>query len=450
MTVALMVSLLASTPAPPAAVRSDDPPVQVSLNQDSYFQRGDRARVHVRVRDDGYLVVLRADADGRVRVLFPLDPGDDAFVRGGRKIEVRGRGDREAFYVDEREGSGVVLAAHSATPFRFDEFVRGDHWDYRVLDASRGGGGGGDDKETALVDMVHRMLADGSFEYDVVSYTVEPPGAHRRYRTHYSSIGLRVGFGYGWPRHRYGFSYGSCYDPFFYDPWYCGRTFYDPFFYDAFFYDPFFYGGYGYYRPYRPIIYGGGVVIYTRPRYRSRLFIDRVRPSVGSPIVFRDRAAAPTVLGVEPRLRIPQGTLLNRTTRVRSVPVSAPTTSAPVRQRDIWSDRARSTPAPAAAPARERPSAPERRPAADRGSDRRDGSRDAAAPAQRSGERGADRAAPQRSADRGVSRGGGGSGGGGGGGKPSSSAGGSSGSSGSSRGSAPANGGVGSGGRRRS
>src|SRR5256885_7672045 len=129
MVLSLMVSLLAS--APPEAIRSDDPPIKISLNQDNYFQRGDRARVKVRTAEDGYVVVLRSDAQGRVRVLFPLDPTDDDFVRGGRTLEVRGRGDREAFYVDDADGAGLVLAARSAAPFKFDEFVRGDHWDYR-------------------------------------------------------------------------------------------------------------------------------------------------------------------------------------------------------------------------------------------------------------------------------------------------------------------------------
>src|SRR2546427_508220 len=53
---------------------TDDPPVKVWLNHDNYFQRGDKARVNVRLADDGYLLVLRTDAEGRVRVLFPLDP----------------------------------------------------------------------------------------------------------------------------------------------------------------------------------------------------------------------------------------------------------------------------------------------------------------------------------------------------------------------------------------
>ena len=106
MMLALAVSLALA--APSAAAASDDPPIHVWLNQDNYFVRGDRAKVYVRAAADGYLVVLRADADGRLRVLFPIDPSDDTFIRAHKKFEVRSRGDREAFAVDEREGSGVV------------------------------------------------------------------------------------------------------------------------------------------------------------------------------------------------------------------------------------------------------------------------------------------------------------------------------------------------------
>src|SRR5213593_2554372 len=208
MVLALMLSLLGSAPSPadaaPAAARSDDPPIKVWLNQDNYFQRGDKARVHVKLAEDGYLVVLRADAEGRVRVLFPLDPTDDDFARGGQTLEIRGRGDREAFYIDEREGDGVVLAARSAAPFKFDEFVRGDHWDYRVLDARQAG----DDKETALVDIVQRMTPDGHFDYDAQKYFVASPRAYREsYYPGYSSFGLGYGWGGGWPNSSFAFSF---------------------------------------------------------------------------------------------------------------------------------------------------------------------------------------------------------------------------------------------------
>src|SRR5881394_4323645 len=292
----LMLSLVGSALAPATAasarVVSDDPPIKVWLNHDNYY-RGDKARVNVRLDDDGYVVVLRADADGRVRVLFPLDPGDDAFVRGGETIEVRSRGDREAFYIDEREGSGLVLAARSATPFKFDPFVRGDHWDYRVLDVRQSG----DDKEAALVDIVQRMT-DGHFDYDAVTYVVSAQRAYRDYYPSYYDVGF--GYGWGWP-YRYGY-FGSCYDAFFYDPFYCGAAYYSPF------YDPFFFGGFGfgYRRPfvYRPYIYyTGGAAFYNQPH---NLFVNRLRPGVGSGLYFKDRLGTNVNTGgIGPRSRDP-------------------------------------------------------------------------------------------------------------------------------------------------
>src|SRR5437763_14086884 len=112
----LMLSLVGSALAPAnaasARVVSDDPPIKVWLNHDNYY-RGDKARVNVRLDDDGYVVVLRANADGRVRVLFSLDPGADPFVRGGETIEVRGRGYREVFYVEDRDGAVMVVYERS-------------------------------------------------------------------------------------------------------------------------------------------------------------------------------------------------------------------------------------------------------------------------------------------------------------------------------------------------
>src|SRR5690348_1461249 len=77
MLIPLLLSL-ATAPAPPraSAARRDDPPIKVWLNNDNVFQQGDRAKVKLLVADDGYVIVLRADADGRVRVLYPLDPTD--------------------------------------------------------------------------------------------------------------------------------------------------------------------------------------------------------------------------------------------------------------------------------------------------------------------------------------------------------------------------------------
>src|SRR5437016_1832013 len=138
----VILSLAAGAPlaaAPPTAFLQGpgDPAVRVSLNDDGRYGLNQSARVKVRTREDGYLLVLRTDVDGWVRVLYPTDPADDHFVRGGHEIEVRGRGDREAFTASRHEGTGVVLAAVSEHPFDFHQFVRNDHWDYRALDSLR-------------------------------------------------------------------------------------------------------------------------------------------------------------------------------------------------------------------------------------------------------------------------------------------------------------------------
>jgi hypothetical protein len=267
---ALLLPLaLAAAPARPAAAHANDPPIQIWINNDRRFFPGERAKVQVRTDDDGYLIVLHADPDGNLRVLFPLDPRDDNFVRGGRKYEIRGRGNRESFDVDNRSGRGTVYAAVSRMAFRFDDFVLGDHWDYRTLGPNRLPR----DPESELTDLVRRM-AQGSFDYDVLSYDViERVYAAGSYydRPYYGSVyygdtwccsGVSVGLFFGSPyyrRHYYG-PYG------YYDP------FYDPFFYDPFYYRPYYYNPvYWYPRPYRYYNYG-----YYHPRYyRDSRFYPR-------------------------------------------------------------------------------------------------------------------------------------------------------------------------------
>ena len=70
-------------------VATDPPaPVSVTLSQNGRYLPGSGVQVTVQPGADGYLLVLNADPDGRVRVLFPLDPTDDAFVKGGKKYQL--------------------------------------------------------------------------------------------------------------------------------------------------------------------------------------------------------------------------------------------------------------------------------------------------------------------------------------------------------------------------
>src|SRR5256886_1235729 len=152
-----------------SAAVAADPPVRVWFNSDGHYEFGDRAKVCAQTADDGYLVVLRADAQGHVRVLFPIDPDGNQQIRGGKKDELKGRGGREAFVVDDTTGHGTVLAALAKTPFQFEEFAKNGRWDYSALDDSTVRA----DPAAGLLDLVQRMRGAGDhFDYDVASYTV--------------------------------------------------------------------------------------------------------------------------------------------------------------------------------------------------------------------------------------------------------------------------------------
>jgi hypothetical protein len=291
-------------------------PVRVELNHDQYSS-GDKARVYVRSEQDGYLVVLHADPDGRVRVLYPLDPSDDDFIRGGKKFEVRGRGNRDAFQIEGTEASGgVVVAAVSPDAFKFDEFVRNDHWDFRAL----GGPSSSvkDDPLANLVDIVQRMSggdSSGRFEYDQATYVV------RSYR-----VADYDYYGYGY-HPRYGIRFGFGY------PYY--SAFYDPFC------DPFWgcYGGwgfgyrynYGYYRPiyrHRPVVFAN----FGSRLARSPQFVFPRNRSVVTPVSARPRTIVPVESrrrDLEPRTSPPARTSVDPRTAPRDRRAEGPSVSQP-------------------------------------------------------------------------------------------------------------------------
>ena len=238
-------------------------PIKVEINHDR-FAPGDQARTYVETARDGYLVVLHADPAGRVRVLFPLDPTDDDFIRGGRRQELRGRADRDAFVVDDDDGTGTVLAAVMPDPFKYDDFVRNGHWDYRVLrsESIR------NDPLSGLLDLVQRMADSGHFEYDAATYLVEPS----------ARVASRYGYDYydyDYPYHfGFGIGLGLPYGYGFYDP------FYNPFCYGSVWGWPSRCYGYGY-------GFGFGYTYYRpRPFLRPRTYVFG-RPFIGVGLAFR-------------------------------------------------------------------------------------------------------------------------------------------------------------------
>ncbi len=308
-TVALFALLMPTLTGAAAPVVQQDPPLQIWLSSNDHLQFGEEIRVYVRAEEDGHLMVLHADPEGRIRVLFPLNPFSDDFIRGGRDFEIRDRENDDAIRTVEEVGYGTVYVAFSEDPFRYGDFSRGDHWDYRVFDEYEITG----DAEGALTQIAQRMASSSSFVFDTDTYYLSPPSAYtrayRNYRPGYSGrhdhhdIGVRIGLHiggpryYGWPlhRYRYGYGYGASYwyDPFYYDPFYYGP-----------YGDPFYFGfGYGYGFGYNGF-YGGnyyygrnayyGTRYYTASGVRvNRNYTTRNnRPVVASN--YRDRRLAPS------------------------------------------------------------------------------------------------------------------------------------------------------------
>ncbi len=170
----LATAVFAADDSIPLAKASVDlaPPIRIWINNSRQFREGERAQVQVESRDDGYLMVFNYDTDGRLRVLFPVDPREDNFVRGGRRYEVRGRGDRESFIVG-KDGDGLVYALVSADRLRFEDIEVGGNWDYdriAISDNSR-------DPESDITEMVQRIASSRGFDYDILDYRVYRYGA---------------------------------------------------------------------------------------------------------------------------------------------------------------------------------------------------------------------------------------------------------------------------------
>ncbi len=209
----MLTTLLASVAVAASLAGGPPPPITVSLNSGGEYNRGDYAQAQFRANDDGYVLLLQADQNGRIRVLFPLDPGDDNFIRGGKTYKVVGRDSRGSFYLDQAGASGMVYVAWSKSPFRFAEFVRGDHWDYAVFDQYSAA----DDPESQLTDLVLNFTAQG-FDYAIDRYIVYS-------YSEYVADGATTYIGVtGWPWPTYytggwsiGISFGS---PCCYSPWY--------------------------------------------------------------------------------------------------------------------------------------------------------------------------------------------------------------------------------------
>ncbi|MDX2192240.1 MAG: DUF4384 domain-containing protein [Gemmatimonadales bacterium] len=184
-----VIALTAPLVAPAAAQEQAPRPIRLELNDNGRFEVGDRAKVAVTPVDDGYLLVVVAHPDGRVRVLFPRDPGDDAFVRGGRELRIAPRDGKYAFDLVGETGGGAVLAAIAAQPLRTEAFTVNGRWDLAELGRADSTGGGADARLLALAD---RLVGD-RFGYDLREFSVGERAVSAG-----PYVGLGMGPAWGW------------------------------------------------------------------------------------------------------------------------------------------------------------------------------------------------------------------------------------------------------------
>ncbi len=224
---------LLTTPTPRVPLHRDyyvRPRIEVWSNHgDGVYNRGQGVRVYMRSDQDAFVTLFRVDTDGRVRVLFPRDPSEDNFVRGGRDFEVLSSDNSTAFYVDDYPGVGYLFGVVAADPFEYAAIESGDHWDYRSIADGRVRG----DPYVALTELAERIVPEGyaDWDYDIVPYHVQQ---------------------------RYEYPRFLCYDCHAYasypywDPYWASCVRFRIVYYD----DPYYY-------PYR--YYGAGRVVFTRP-----------------------------------------------------------------------------------------------------------------------------------------------------------------------------------------
>lgn len=224
-----------------AQMIADEVGPRVTITADFDYAGGSRevqARFHM--YDDGYVVVGHLDAAGRLKIVFPSNPGDDGFVRGDKIYYVpsffAGFADEYSWrYSDYRyryhsidsrhdsydAGLGYVFVIASWRPMRLDRIANGNRWQtYDVSDVSYmsdpreaieelGSVIAGDNREAYTIQYAHYSttnygtysLADfdavnsGCYGYGSFGYGGFGLGARSLF---FSPFGFLSSFGYGY------------------------------------------------------------------------------------------------------------------------------------------------------------------------------------------------------------------------------------------------------------
>lgn len=207
-----LVLAFAAVTAVSAAAPAD--PIRVTLSGGARYATGEAGRVEVRAGRDGYLLVLQAEPNGAVRVLFPLDPRDNTEIEADATYQLRDRAGRAGVVRASLSGQGMVIAALSPDPWDFAPVTRGNRWNATALRVDDR-----DDLEYGLLDLAEK-LAGGRVEHDAAAFSVEDWDDMQARRWGGGAPSYALGLGWGWGAGAWGAP--LWYDPFWgwgYSPW---------------------------------------------------------------------------------------------------------------------------------------------------------------------------------------------------------------------------------------
>ena len=214
---------------------ADEVGPRVTVSADFDYAGGSRqvdARFHM--YDDAYVVVGHLDAAGRMKIVFPSQPGDDGFVRGDKIYHVppffAGFADEYAWRQSEYRyryhsissrtdsydaGLGYVFVVASWRPMRLDRIADGNRWQtYDVSDISYmadpreaieelGSVIAGDNREAYTIEYAHYSTTNAGM-YSFSDFDAANSGCYSNLgfmgfapRSLFSPFGFLSGFGYG-------------------------------------------------------------------------------------------------------------------------------------------------------------------------------------------------------------------------------------------------------------
>jgi hypothetical protein len=174
---------------------------RIWVDGDRAFHRvGDRLRVRFTTSEDAHVALIHVDPDGRLDFLYPANPWESDYVRGGRFHSLP-HSSQGALAVRSRTGIGYIFMIASPLPLDYRYFARGRHspWDWSYAGRNVVG-----DPFWAMEQISRLLLPDyGPFATDYFTYHVE--GRHRYPTFACSDRYASVRGGWGWSS-----SYGPC------------------------------------------------------------------------------------------------------------------------------------------------------------------------------------------------------------------------------------------------